>query len=224
MSSYNLVNYFGKDYKIYYPLGIEEAVINAIKAGRIWEKKLLVQYSKFIDKNDVVLDIGGYLGTHTLAFAHLVGSRGKVHTFEPQISMYKLLTKTIKESKYKNVKLYNKAVYSKKDIVEFFDTETGKASIKHIRPRLKGKVINIDAITIDSLNLRRVDLIKIDVEKGEWHVLEGAHRTLLKHKPIIFIETFKTKNNLLKLDKFCSTYKYNQKNIGGADFILFPVS
>tara|TARA_B110000238_G_C16081890_1_gene419842 strand:+ start:107 stop:778 length:672 start_codon:yes stop_codon:yes gene_type:complete len=222
MSSFNKVNYFGKDYKIYYPLGIEEAVINAIKAGRLWEKKLINHYSEYINKNDVVLDIGGYLGTHTLAFAHLVGIRGKVHVFEPQKGIYKLLSKTIKESRFKNIKLYNNAVYSKKDTIDFSDTDTGKASITHVRPRLKGTIIKVDAITVDSLRLKRVNLIKIDVEKGEWHVLEGAHKTIIKHKPIIFIETFKTKNNLIKLDRFCQDYGYNKQNIGGADFILLP--
>ena len=38
----NSVEYlYDKKFKIYYPENVQEAVINAIKSGRIWEKKLL---------------------------------------------------------------------------------------------------------------------------------------------------------------------------------------
>ena len=51
----------------------------------------------------------------------------------------------------------------------------------------------------------------------------GAHKTITYHTPVIFIEAFKTKNNLNKQDRFCDEYHYKKQNIGGADFILYPV-
>tara|TARA_R110000851_G_scaffold113516_1_gene238212 strand:+ start:99 stop:758 length:660 start_codon:yes stop_codon:yes gene_type:complete len=217
--NFGTVTYFGKDINIYYPENITEAVINAITSGRIWETKLLKYYCDIIKDGDTVLDIGGYLGTHSIAFSHLVGT-GMVYTFEPQPNIFKLLSKTIEESNLQNIKLYNNAVYNKNETIEFINTQTGKASIKHIRPRLKGDIIKVDAITIDSMNISNVKLVKIDVEKGEWAVLEGMHETILKYKPIIFLETFKTNNNFTKLNTFCNKYNYSFINIGGADFIL----
>jgi FkbM family methyltransferase len=46
----------------------------------------------------------------------------------------------------------------------------------------------VPAITVDSLNLRRVDVIKIDVEGMEPHVLRGARDTIRRNLPILSIE------------------------------------
>jgi hypothetical protein len=47
---------------------------------------------------------------------------------------------------------------------------------------------SINVITLDSLNLSNISMIKIDVENHEVEVLEGAKQTILLNKPIIFIE------------------------------------
>ena len=46
-------------------------------------------------------------------------------------------------------------------------------------------------MTIDSLNLSRLDLIKIDVEGMELEVLQGAEATLGRFRPIIIVEQLK---------------------------------
>jgi len=48
----------------------------------------------------------------------------------------------------------------------------------------------IPMITIDSLNLMSCDLIALDVEGYEQHVLEGAQQTIKKFKPVIIAERF----------------------------------
>ena len=221
---YSQIEYLnGSNFSVYYPDGIEEAVINAIKSGRIWEKKLLNHYKNMIKSGDTVLDIGTYLGTHTLAFSQLVGDTGVVHSFEPQTEIFELLKKTITENEITNVKLYNTAVYNENGEIEFSNTNNGKASISHIRPRLhKPKIQKVSTITIDRLKLNKCDFVKIDVEKCEWHVLDGAEETILKFKPIIFLETFKTPANRVKLSQWCSRMDYNFTNAGGSDFILKP--
>lgn len=49
-------------------------------------------------------------------------------------------------------------------------------------------LISVPCITIDSLNLERVGLMKIDVEGFEENVLRGAHETILRDKPVIYME------------------------------------
>ena len=49
----------------------------------------------------------------------------------------------------------------------------------------------VRAITLDSLALRRVDLLKIDVEGMECEVLEGARRTIRQSLPVVIIEHLK---------------------------------
>ena len=220
----NSVEYlYDKKFKIYYPENVQEAVINAIKSGRIWEKKLLNNYKDLILPGNTVLDIGAYLGTHTVAFSQLVGETGKVISFEPQTDIFTLLEKTITENNITNVELHNNAVYNSIKKIQFSNTNNGKASISHIRPRLPNPVKKeIQTITIDSLNLDRCDFMKIDVEMCEWVVLEGSEETITKYRPIIFVEIFKTASNLLKLITFTKQHNYSYASMGGADFVLLP--
>tara|TARA_R110002012_G_scaffold1122_4_gene4679 strand:- start:340 stop:1008 length:669 start_codon:yes stop_codon:yes gene_type:complete len=220
----NSIEYLdNKKFNIYYPENVEEAVINCIKRGNIWEKKLITHYKELINDGDTVLDIGAYLGTHTVAFSQLVGSTGRVISFEPQTNIFTLLETTITSNNISNVELHNKAVYHENTKIIFSETNNGKASISHIRPRLPNPIKKeVDAITIDSLQLDRCDFMKIDVEKCEWVVLAGAGETVTKYRPIIFIEIFKTPSNLLKLRAFTKEHNYSFTNISGADFILMP--
>ena len=48
--------------------------------------------------------------------------------------------------------------------------------------------LNTPAISLDSLNLDRLDFIKIDAEGWEHKVLLGAEKTIERFKPAIFIE------------------------------------
>jgi len=61
-------------------------------------------------------------------------------------------------------------------------------------------------ISIDSLHLSRVDLIKIDVEGMEKEVLEGAMQTIKKCSPILHIEMIKS--NIDEILSFLNTLDY----------------
>ena len=41
-------------------------------------------FGRFCRPGHYVVDAGAHIGTHTLAFARLVGARGRVFAFEPQ--------------------------------------------------------------------------------------------------------------------------------------------
>lgn len=47
-------------------------------------------------------------------------------------------------------------------------------------------------IALDSLNLKRVDLLKIDVESMELDVLRGARSLIAAYAPLIWVEILKT--------------------------------
>ncbi|MFM0028404.1 FkbM family methyltransferase [Paraburkholderia madseniana] len=53
-------------------------------------------------------------------------------------------------------------------------------------------------VSVDSLDLERVDLIKLDVEGMEVEVLHGARKTLQNLKPILSIEILKSDQTAIK--------------------------
>src|ERR1700759_4504087 len=48
--------------------------------------------SRFINPGDTVVDVGANIGTHTVAFANLVGAGGVVPAFEPQRRLFQMLS------------------------------------------------------------------------------------------------------------------------------------
>jgi hypothetical protein len=66
----------------------------------------------------------------------------------------------------------------------------------------------VPAISVDSIGLPRLDLMKIDVEGMEMEVLEGASQTVGRFHPILVVENIKTDKEALTryLDSF--GYRY----------------
>ena len=89
--------------------------------------------------------------------------------------------------------------------------------------------IEVSLITIDSLNLDKLDFIKIDVEGYEPKVIQGAMNTIIKFKPIIVIEIWKDHfggvdfNYSKNLFQSLLTVGYEIHHIWGPDFLFIPL-
>ena len=146
-----------------------------------------------IKPNDVVLDVGAHIGYFTLLFAKLVGSEGKVFSFEPEPKNFELLTKNIEINNYENVITESKIVSDKNKTCTLYTFETSSGANRIYKPNenINVKPIEVDSISLDeyfknSEFLKRIKFVKIDVE--------GAELLVLKSKKSIF-----QNNNNIKL-------------------------
>lgn len=154
-----------------------------------WAEEELEILAQLIHPGDVVLDIGAYIGTHTVFFANQVGPTGHVHSFEPQRFAYYLLCANVAVNLHLNVTCHNLMV----------SHQPGTHKVPLLNPSapfnfgaLRLHEINAGiptpVITIDQLQLSQCHLIKIDVEQMEAQVLTGARKTIAHHHPILFVE------------------------------------
>jgi ubiquinone/menaquinone biosynthesis C-methylase UbiE len=63
------------------------------------EKDVLYASKNFLNKGDVVYDVGGNIGHLSFYFSKFVGSNGKVFAFEPNKNLSKIFLKTIKNTR-----------------------------------------------------------------------------------------------------------------------------
>jgi len=206
---------------IYYPIENNSHVVRALLANRVWEKKIDSLMRELIQPDWVCLDCGAYIGSHALTMAEL----GKdVHLFEPQPLIYSCLLKTKKMKNIKNWYINNFAL-SDRDLgaVGFSSNNDGDARLTRSSAKRNWKYsFNVKTMKLDSLNLDKVNFMKIDVEGSEFELLKGAKGIISKCHPVIIMEVFKTKKNKEKLDKFCQDYCYEAEAINSENWLLTP--
>ena len=120
---------------------------------------------------NTAVDIGAWCGTWSMAIQKICK---KVIAFEPDPTHYKCLTKNVN----KKIETHQLAVGSENKLIALSTDRHTQAK------RIIGEG-NIPMVTLDGLKITGVDLIKIDVEGFEMHVLEGAVDTIDNAKYIM---------------------------------------
>lgn len=206
------------EYKnIFYPTINNSAVVRAMLSGRVWEKKIVKIFNKYITKDDTVLDVGSYIGLHTIELSKLAN---KVFSFEPVPLISNCVVKTLKKLNITNVKHYNVGCGNHTGDNIIYTNFDGDSSMAGIRDHKFGKAFECKIVLLDDVITEPIKLIKIDVEGSEWEVLAGAIRIIEESKPIIILETFKTKKNLKELKDFCECFEYDYSYISADNWLL----
>jgi FkbM family methyltransferase len=181
-----------------------------------WAENEISFLQKFIPKGGTVIDVGAYIGTHTLAFARFVGSKGTVVAIEPQPDTFAVLKKNIIANRAKNIILHNAAAADRVGFINYQPINIarqesfGSASLAQIlgpiehewAPAKSNHLARAKTplITIDSLGLQSCALLKIDAEYAEHLVLKGAQRTLSHFAPVVYAECNSIEQGLRMID------------------------
>jgi FkbM family methyltransferase len=137
-------------------------------------------------RGDVIIDVGANIGTYTVPLARKVGMDGLVVALEPS-PVCKTLSFNVAINGLENVVVINKAAYSKRKIMNLYYTpqKTGLTSLYSdwtAKASTHKCSIEVEVLPLDellrSLELKKVRLLKIDVEGAEKDVLQGARNIL----------------------------------------------
>jgi FkbM family methyltransferase len=169
--------------------------------------KLLTLRLQYFGDGVIAVDCGANIGIHTIDWARLMTGWGRVIAIEAQERVYYALAGNIAINNCFNATALHAAVAESNGILRIptLDHQRpasfGSLELKK-RPETEaiGQPVNygddtgtdVRMITLDSLNLPRCDLIKIDVEGMEASVIAGAAATISKHLPIIMVESIKS--------------------------------
>lgn len=205
---------------IYYPSNNNSSVIKAMLSGRTWEKKIIKIFREYIKKNDVVVDVGSYIGLHSFEMSKLAK---KVYSFEPQPLISACVMKSLEGLEITNVDHRNMAIGDYSGQTFIHSNNDGDSSLEGIRDHKFKSKYECRIERLDDMIKEKISFIKCDVEGSEFQVLAGAKNLIELYKPIIIIETFKTKRNLKLLDEFCEGFDYDYEYISGDNYLLTPI-
>lgn len=168
-----------------------ETISSVIKTTRtFFEIDFLSWISKHYPNHKGIVDIGANIGNHTIFFAKFLNSE-QVYAFEPYPANFSTLAQNISLN-HLNVLAYEIALSDKEGEMILYNSQSdnfGGFSLHNYSNGSSFVVKNsVPVKTLDSYNLNDITMIKIDVENHENEVLEGAKETILRNKPIIFVE------------------------------------
>jgi len=176
------------------------AMLAAARHG-LYESAYLDLLPLFIRPGSTVVDVGANFGAYTLAMARLVGSNGKVFSFEPLPATADLLARRFATSE--NVVVIREALsdgrYESIDLrVPFLIGNVPEPALAAVDPApwndegLKTwRVFRVPVRRLDDhlALFHEVSFIKVDVEGHEVAFLSGAADTIQRFRPVLQFET-----------------------------------
>jgi len=133
-----------------------------------------------LKQGDTVIDIGAGIGDDVVSFSRLVGEKGLVIAIEAHPDIFRCLEKTIAANKLENVHCLNIAASDREGEIELSSEEnllshsiiTGEGSVK-----VPTRILDD---TLDEIGVKKIDLIKMNIEGAETAALLGMRDTLEK--------------------------------------------
>lgn len=180
-------------YKNYYVPGLgsfwvdnaHDCVKDTIKSGNIWETYIIDLVKTYAKPGDRVIDIGGHMGSITLAMSNIVGEKGMVYTFEGERQFFRELVENIKINNKKNIKPHLTWISNEDKVIDATWFYGPEYSPVHLATERSYK---LNVRKLDSFGYKKIALMKIDVECTEDAVLDGAYKTIMDSRPVLLIE------------------------------------
>lgn len=157
------------------------------------ERALQKCIARNLEVGSTVIDLGANWGTHTLLCARLVGDAGQVVACEPSPKVFCELQWTVRTNELSNVRLMPLAIGDRDAKATFALGESAYTGhLEDLSEVPEPTHCTVQVSTLDSLverlELRSVDLVKIDVEGAESRVLSGAGECIARFRPRFIIE------------------------------------
>ncbi|WP_199032684.1 FkbM family methyltransferase [Ralstonia sp. ASV6] len=176
----------------------------------------------------VFLDCGANIGVFSVEAGRLMTHWGTVHAFEPQDFIFYALAGNVAINNLFNVQAHHVALGAINEVItiphvnycqpgsygslEIRKPENPMLSVGQSLDYTPEKGRQVRQIALDSLNLKRVDLLKIDVESMELDVLRGARSLIAAYAPLIWVEILKTDRKRIK--DFLAPQNYHFFEVG----------
>ena len=161
-----------------------------------YESETVPLFFRLATRAQVTFDVGAYVGFFTLLAAH-ANPGGRVYAFEPLPEVYERLRKNVDLNRLDRAQCINTAVGQTDGMAEFFHVpdELPTSSSLSYEFMCSADDLTVSTVPVTTLDrfveqnkIDRVDLVKIDTESTEPHVLRGMIKTLQRDRPFMVCE------------------------------------
>ena len=205
----------------------------------IWEEYLTKFFHKYVRPNTHVVDIGAFIGLHSLYLANRCVSPGHiVYAFEPQPVLYKILKQNLQQTKNDTrIQAFPLALSATSGLVKMavphnYDTWANPGGLGFVDTNFQHdnlKTIDVVMMPLDAFQLKNISLMKVDVEGQEIEVLTGARETILRERPVLIVELMGGEDReaaqqfiQLRINWIQNTFNYRLIENINHDYVFIP--
>jgi FkbM family methyltransferase len=166
----------------------------------VWEPNILERIQQYVKPGAIALDVGAYIGTHTLAMARAAGPSGRIHAFDPSAEAVTQLERNLLLNSIENVTVHQLALGAESTVgfIGELDKNNAGANVACTQADIASgnlhckSIANVERgfemVRLDDLDIRNISFVKIDVEGHELDVLTGGEKTFARDRPVVIIE------------------------------------
>jgi FkbM family methyltransferase len=149
----------------------------------IYEYRKRRLFERYVKPGMTVFDMGAHTGFYTLIASKLAGKAGQVFAFEPNPRNLGFLGRHLRINRVQNVTVMDVAASDRNGTASFDESAVSQTGRLAARGQL-----TVKTAAVDDLGLPNPDVIKMDIEGGEYAALRGMKR-ILSQRPILFLAT-----------------------------------
>ena len=170
----------------------------------------------------LVVDVGAHIGKYAILAGTLLRDRGKVIAIEADPDNFRVLENNVSLNGLTNARCINVGCWNTEGTLMLHRAHGNLGGHSFVETR-GGDSIAVPVKTLDSIlreqGISRIDLMKIDVERGEFRVLQGA-RSVLESSPdvTLFLEESgdATTSRAVRL---LVEMEFNVRRLGGITYV-----
>ncbi|MDR0631897.1 MAG: FkbM family methyltransferase [Holosporaceae bacterium] len=173
-------------------------VFRSLFVRGIYDPNLVVVIDSLLPQGGVFLDIGANMGYVSLLASRKVGEKGKVFALEPSSRDFRRLVDNVNINGLGNIIFPHRLAASDKNTKmklliaseerNFLNTSGSEISFKGVEKVGTEEVaaLPLDAF-VENEKIKRIDVIKLDIEGSELYALKGAKNTIERYHPAIIL-------------------------------------
>jgi FkbM family methyltransferase len=169
------------------------------RGAKAYESAYVEALRGCVRSGDTVFDVGANIGFYSVLFSRWVGPGGKVICFEPDPDNVLLLRRNLELNNCENALVREVAMGRTQEVSVFSrDPTTGATGHLGKGPTYGETVfgagkeflmpVKTETLDAEAQALEPPDVIKLDIEGGEYEVLCGGSRVLREERPLVISE------------------------------------
>jgi len=133
----------------------------------------LYKFNPKVNGGGIILDCGANMGLSVLYFS-LNYPDHEIIAFEPEEAIFNVLEENVKTFGLKNVRLYQKAVWTKEETLTFHSDGGMGGRVNNVYKKSNQPIKNVETVVLKDYLSDKVDFLKIDIEGAEVEVLKAC--------------------------------------------------